>query len=115
MQNRPAAVDPGSLRDLIEFLVLPDTPTLDKFGAEQEAPTLAFKEYAAYQAVNSREFPEKYKMIAESTGRFLIRFRDNVLPDRYRISFSGKTYDITGTRELDSRRTHLYVEVRISE
>lgn len=113
MQQRRPAVDPGALRDLIEFQLTPDPDTKDGFGATQEAYATDFKVYAQYQALNSTEFPEKWKLVAQTTARFLIRYRADINVALHQIIFDGRTYDITGFREVDNRRTHAYVEVQV--
>ena len=62
-----------------------------------------FTEYATVWAekrdVTGREYFAAQQVIAENTARFFIRYRDDVaLTDR--ISYAGRTYDLTHVAEL---------------
>ncbi len=112
MQIRRVSIDPGALRHLITFRLKATPEDRDKFGAPVEAYTDDFTAYAAYQPVGSREFQEKWKQVAESTARFLIRYRPDIDVANHRITYQGIDLDVTGFQEADDRGMYAYVEVK---
>jgi head-tail adaptor len=112
MQIRRQSIDPGALRHLITVQLKTVPEDLDKFGAPQEVWTTVTSVYAAYQPLGSREFQEKWKMVAETNARFLMRYRTDLDVAVNRILYNGLTFDVTDLTEADDRNMYLYVEVR---
>lgn len=112
MQIRRQSIDPGALRHLITFRLKATPESRDKFGAPVEAYAADFTVYAAYQPIGSREFQEKWKQVAESTGRFLIRYRTDIDVANHRITFQSQDMDVTGFQQADDRGMFAYVEVK---
>jgi SPP1 family predicted phage head-tail adaptor len=109
------AIRAGDLRDRIVVEI--KTETTDSFGATVETWSEAFTTRARYQPLGSSEFPVLQKRGAETTVRFIIRYRPDWVQQQpavniaamYRIVGRGKTWNISEPID-NSERTMLIIE-----
>jgi head-tail adaptor len=68
-------------------------------GEVVESWATAFTMRGSFQVVGSREFPASRKVYAESTGRFLMDYRSELLAARateqYRIRWNGQIWNLS--------------------
>ena len=105
----------GKYRHLLTFQK--KTVTLDH-GAEVPTWTDEFQEYGAYEPAfgqaGSHEFLSAMKMHAETTARFVIRWREGIDPALHRIVHDGKYWDIQAPYPPDGRYIELVIEAKES-
>jgi SPP1 family predicted phage head-tail adaptor len=100
-------VESGKLRDRITFEVL--TMVDDPFGAPIPTWDTAFLDWGEYQGLGSREFPLSQKRNAETTARFIVRYRTGINAATSRIRFDGKVWNISEPIH-DLKRSLLTIE-----
>jgi SPP1 family predicted phage head-tail adaptor len=108
----------GSLRDLITFQV--KASTRDDIGGFTETWSDAFDEWASFEVIGTREFPEAQKRNSETQGRFRIRYRGDIDCANHRIVLNrepdadpstAQTFNIYPPYDPTGKRRELLIEV----
>lgn len=93
----------------------------DSYGAPIEDWNDEFYVWGSFEPVGTREFPSFQKVHAESTGRFRIRYRAGIDPNRHRIALTmnfdaspqERTYwDIQRPQAVAGRMSEMVIEAR---
>ncbi len=113
----------GSLNNLVIFEAKTIPETQNTFGEPVDVWAEAFREWAAFEVVGSREFPTAAKRFAESTARFRIRYRselgDPKAADKYRIVMTidpyaspvvTSTWNIQQPQAIGGQRVEMHIE-----
>ena len=105
----------GSLNQEVVFQSKTETQT--GMGAVREtwADAFAFPIPAAFQVLGTREFPMHEKRHAETTARFVIRYRDGIVgqTEAYRIVHKDRTWNILGAEDMDGKSIAIHIEVSV--
>lgn len=111
----------GALRHLLTFQSKPVPEAQDGYGAHIEIWSDEFTVWGSFEPIGTREFPSFQKVHSESTGRFRIRFRTGIDPDRHRIAMTldssaspiERTYwDIQRPQLVGGRLSEMVIEAR---
>jgi SPP1 family predicted phage head-tail adaptor len=113
----------GSYQHWITFQKKPLPETRDAAGAPQEEWADAFCMWAALERINTREFPGRDKRYEETTIRFKIRYRSELVSpkvsDQYQIlcvldedasPINHQVFDIYPPYDPVGRRRELLIE-----
>ena len=90
------------------------TVSQNDHGEEIETWTAKATIWAGKKDFRGTEFFGAQQVNAEATGIFIIRYRDDVNTEDYRLTYEGDTYDIKAVAELGRRAgLELMVEARV--
>lgn len=99
-------MDPGVLNR--QITIQQYTATRDSYGGEVQTWADLATVWAKKAHRTSREFFAAQKTNAETTDMFIIRFRSGITT-KMRVTFDGKTYDISGADDPDGNRRELQI------
>lgn len=100
----------GKLRHRLVFQTKTVPEDQDDTGAPIEVWATDFTVWGSFQQLGSREFPLAQKRNAETTARFIIRYRSGIDPDKHRIKFQDRFWNITPPSSGDGRPISLEIE-----
>lgn len=89
----------------------PASGAQDSFGDVQDDFADSFEEWAAFQQLGSREFWVAHRLNAETTARFVMRYRPDITATLNQITYDGRTWEVLGVTDPDGRKIRLHVEV----
>lgn len=112
LERRRIQAGAGRFRHRLTFQEKPIPELQDSFGAPKEewAETSWSPVWGSYQQLGSREFPIGQKRHAETTARFVIRYRKELDSDKHRILFQDRIWNIYPPSSRDGRPISLEIE-----
>lgn len=82
-------------------------------GEETETWATVDTVWAAIEPMRGREYFEGYQTRSEVTTRITIRHRRNVTPEKWRVKYGSRVYEIISV--IDPKEAHVSVELMCKE